>query len=338
MCMRPVASIIVPAFNAEASLSATLQSALTQTLRSIEVVLVDDGSSDMTQTIAMNAASADARMVVLVHPASLGPSAARNTAIAAARGDWVVLLDADDEMEPFRVEHLVAEAEARGLDVLADNLQLIDGASGQPMGCALDPLFMRQMHVLTLVDLLSADWPGRNRAYRGLGVAKPIIKRRLFIENAVRYDPNVRLGEDLLLYSTLILKGAKFGVTPAGNYLYSTNTPSISHRRVPTTELIEVNAKIRDLCTSRSLTSLPADLDLIDARGTALRLQVFTWSLKTRHFRLGAQMMHELGPLKLPKLLYGKLLERLKPRYTRRSKSLNCGSAEQPRTTSGAET
>ena len=305
--MNPVATIIIPGFNAAETVSATLRSALNQTVHEIEVVLVDDGSRDDTQAIAARIATGDRRLKILTHSISEGPSIARNTAINAAQGEWIVLLDADDTIEVTRVEQMVAEAEARRLDALADNLELIDGASGVRLGAALDPELMASKQLLTLKKLLAADWPGRNRAYRTLGVAKPIVRRAFLEEHGLRYDPTVRLGEDLLFYCALLVKGARFGLTPSASYHYRTNGASISTRRKPTTELVDVNDKIRALCHAGGIEAPSPLLEQLNDREAALRFQVLTWSVKAGSIPLAARMACKIGPRKLTRLLWAKI-------------------------------
>ena len=305
--MDPEASIIIPAFNAADSVAFSLRSALNQTLLEIEVVLVDDGSTDATRSLAAAIASQDSRLTVLAHPLSKGPSAARNTAVAAARGKWIVLLDADDSMATDRVEKMVAEAQARKLDALADNLELVDSSSGNRIGVAFDPGLMAHSHLMSLDELLSADWPGRNRNYRSLGVAKPILRRAFLKEHNLRYDPTVRLGEDLLFYSALLVKGARFGLTPAAQYFYRTNTTSISTRRKPTTELIDVNSKILAVCHACGMRPPSPLLDQLDEREAALRFQVLTWSVRSGSIILAARMARAIGLAKLARLLWTKM-------------------------------
>lgn len=88
-------SVIVPAYNATRTLEATVRSALAQTVRDLEVIVVDDGSRDDTPALARSIAKTDARVSVLTR-ANGGVAAARNTGIRAARGKYVALLDADD--------------------------------------------------------------------------------------------------------------------------------------------------------------------------------------------------------------------------------------------------
>ena len=306
----PSASIIVPAFNARTSIGRALSAARTQSIRDLEIIVVDDGSFDGTASYVEEIAKQDERVRLFRHKSSGGPSVARNTAISQALGRWIVLLDADDAMAPDRVESLIREAELRKLDLLADNVMLMDASTSSPIGEALNPALMRRSDSLSLTDLLRADWPGRNRRFRNLGVAKPIIRRSFLTDSAVSYDPAVRLGEDLLFYSCLVASGAQFGVTDTCGYLYTTNAETISRRRSPTLELVEVNDKIRSFVRSRRAEKGEGLIELLDEREGALRFQVLTWALKVADFSLASRMVASLPLATMVKLVGEKVRER----------------------------
>src|ERR1019366_7971915 len=104
----PLVSILIPCYNGAPWLAATLESALTQTWRNTEVILVDDGSTDDSRAIAQGFAP---RGVQLIAQPNAGDSAARNRALRAARGDYFQFLDADDLLSPGKL--------AAQLDLLA---------------------------------------------------------------------------------------------------------------------------------------------------------------------------------------------------------------------------
>ena len=89
----PTFSVIIPLYNKEAEVAATLRSALEQSLRPLEVIVVDDGSTDGSADIV---AAFRSPLVRLIRQPNAGVSAARNRAIAEARGEYVAMLDADD--------------------------------------------------------------------------------------------------------------------------------------------------------------------------------------------------------------------------------------------------
>lgn len=103
MSTIPRVSVIVPAFEAAEYIGETLASARSQTVEDIEIIVVDDGSTDETATIVERVASGDSR-VRLIRQSNGGVAHARNTAIAAARGPYVAPLDADDIWAPAKLE------------------------------------------------------------------------------------------------------------------------------------------------------------------------------------------------------------------------------------------
>jgi glycosyltransferase involved in cell wall biosynthesis len=105
----PLITCIIPVFNGERYLREALDSVFAQTYRSLDVVLVDDGSTDNTAAIA---ATYDDR-VRYVHQNNLGPPAARNMGIRAARGEFIAFLDADDLWHPEKLERQIARFQAR---------------------------------------------------------------------------------------------------------------------------------------------------------------------------------------------------------------------------------
>ena len=102
--MRPLVSILITAYNAEPWIGETLDSALGQTYSEIEVLVVDDGSTDRTLHVARS--YDDPRLSVLSQP-NAGACAARNRAIAASEGQLVQFLDADDLLSPGKIERQV---------------------------------------------------------------------------------------------------------------------------------------------------------------------------------------------------------------------------------------
>ncbi len=97
MSCNPRVSVVVPMYNAQDHLAQCLDSVLSQTLRDLELICVDDGSSDGTCRLVEERAARDAR-VRLLQQGNAGPGAARNRALDEARGEYVYCLDADDFM------------------------------------------------------------------------------------------------------------------------------------------------------------------------------------------------------------------------------------------------
>ena len=120
--MKPLVSILIPAYNAEGWIADTIGSAIAQTWPRKEIILVDDGSKDRTAEIASRFS---ARNVTVITQQNGGASAARNTALAAAQGDYIQWLDADDLLAPDKVARQMTVAEQ-----LQDKRKLYSGAWG----------------------------------------------------------------------------------------------------------------------------------------------------------------------------------------------------------------
>lgn len=98
---RPLVSVVVPTFNRAPTLQRAVESVFTQNSDSWELIIVDDGSTDETQRIVSG--FRDRRVQYLQRETNSGPSAARNTGIAAARGDFIAFLDSDDHWSPQKL-------------------------------------------------------------------------------------------------------------------------------------------------------------------------------------------------------------------------------------------
>jgi glycosyltransferase involved in cell wall biosynthesis len=131
--MKPAVSVIMPAYNAETFLHTAVESVLRQSFADLELLIVDDGSSDRTPQIARDYAARDARVRAL-EQANAGPGPARNTGFRAAAGRFFAFLDSDDEWDETFLEEQVAVLDARpDVDVVIGNARNRGGARhGQP--------------------------------------------------------------------------------------------------------------------------------------------------------------------------------------------------------------
>ncbi|MGY3499946.1 hypothetical protein ACVWYJ_000565 [Bradyrhizobium sp. USDA 4471] len=106
-------SIVVPAFNAADTIHETVVSALNQTYANIEIIIVDDGSSDSTRAVAAALTRCDSR-VRYIYKQNGGVASARNRGIADAQGNFIATLDADDLWYPTKLERQIERFEASG--------------------------------------------------------------------------------------------------------------------------------------------------------------------------------------------------------------------------------
>jgi GT2 family glycosyltransferase/glycosyltransferase involved in cell wall biosynthesis len=215
--------VIIANYNGERFLRDALASACNQTLRAIEILVIDDASSDTSVEIANKLAAEDARIRVISRETRSGPGAARNDGIAAARGQWIAVLDSDDMMHPSRLADLVREAELWNADICADDLLIFQ--DGAPPSSHLSP-HQRKLGWVTAADFVDRIY-GREPS---LGYLKPLISTAFLRTHGIRYEPELLIGEDYNLILKLLAKGAKFRLLDTLTYFYRKHGNSISHR------------------------------------------------------------------------------------------------------------
>jgi glycosyltransferase involved in cell wall biosynthesis len=121
----PKASIIIPAYNAENYIAATLDSIFAQSYSDFECIIVDDGSSDNTLAVVRN--YKDARVKVIAQPNSGGPAKPRNVGVAAASGEYIFIFDSDDIMMSQKLKTYMDIFEKNSnVDVIFSDFQVID--------------------------------------------------------------------------------------------------------------------------------------------------------------------------------------------------------------------
>ena len=127
--MTPIVSIVIPVYNTEAYLRECLDSILGQTLRELEVICIDDCSSDSSSEILAEYAHKDDRVRVFRQPENMKPGAARNRGLENARGRYVYFMDSDDLLfDPSSLKEMTKTADSNSLDLLLfSSATFVDG-------------------------------------------------------------------------------------------------------------------------------------------------------------------------------------------------------------------
>jgi glycosyltransferase involved in cell wall biosynthesis len=226
--VTPVASVVVAVRDGRETIARAVRSALDQSLRDLEVIVVDDASRDGTAAAARGAADGDARLRVLTLAANLGPSGARNRGFAAARGRWIAVLDADDAFAPERLARLVGLGEARGADMICDDLMLVDEETGAALGpmAGADGL----PETIDAAAFVRGNLPDRSNPRRGYGFLKPVLRAAFLRAHGLAYDEDMRFAEDYAFALACLLHGAAWATMRAPLYRYAVRGDSLTGR------------------------------------------------------------------------------------------------------------
>jgi glycosyltransferase involved in cell wall biosynthesis len=152
--MTPLVTVVIPAFNAAATLARAVRSVLEQTLDGVEVVIVDDGSTDETTQIAERFARQHPQVTVHRLPENTGAAGApRNVGLERAGGDYIMFLDSDDELPPRACEMLLRAAERTGADITAGRALRVDLLGRQEPQPWMPELYAQELDVAGLRDM-----------------------------------------------------------------------------------------------------------------------------------------------------------------------------------------
>lgn len=188
-------SVLIPAYNAESYLAATLESVIAQTWPNLEVIVVDDGSTDDTLTVARQYASATVRIVSQVNS---GASAARNRAFAMATGEYIQYLDADDLLRPDKIQLQLSCLQQRPSAQLSSSAWAM--FQDAPDESKLQPTILWRDYTDPVQWLVDA-W--ENGAWMQ---PSAWLTHRSLIESAGPWDEQISLHDDGEFFSRVLLK------------------------------------------------------------------------------------------------------------------------------------
>jgi GalNAc5-diNAcBac-PP-undecaprenol beta-1,3-glucosyltransferase len=135
--MEPLVSIIIPTYNREHTLQRTIESILQQTYKNIELIIVDNVSTDNT-LIMLQKYKEDQRLRVFEHTENRGVCASKNTGLEHIRGEWFTILDSDDEIVPHAIETLLKPWLEKDTEITAVTCNCIDYTTGQFTGTGIN--------------------------------------------------------------------------------------------------------------------------------------------------------------------------------------------------------
>lgn len=265
-------SVIIPVHNGEEYLAACLRSVLAQCHEHLELIVVDDGSTDGTRAILEDFGTRDPRITRL-QTDHAGASAARNAALAKARGEWIMFVDADDQLLSPCLLEAVAGCSESAVDVVTFETSSNPADIADAQEAALiarhrcvgeEPLCTRPYQVLDssylgpkiIDESFNTVW---NKAYRSAALARSVA----------RFPTGVHLGEDLLFNLSFARAASAGSHLPLLGYYYRrNNSASVTKRFVPgkLDELMLVNDALQQFASDLSSPDLIAAAGYIRAK------------------------------------------------------------------------
>ncbi|WP_296848927.1 glycosyltransferase family 2 protein [uncultured Methanobrevibacter sp.] len=210
-------SVLIPVYNAKSYIGRCAESVFEQSYSDIEFVFVNDGSTDNSIEIVLSVLkkypSRKDKVIIVDHITNRGISAARNTAIAAAHGAFVMFVDSDDWIQKDAVEQCVNKQCENDADIVSMSYVWHKKDSSQIV-CETDEGSSYKI----LYNLLTMKSTGR--------IWGRLIRRRLFYDNSVHFIEGADYGEDLMVMSKLCYFSKNYAIVLEAFYNYDNRVPS----------------------------------------------------------------------------------------------------------------
>ncbi len=211
-------SIIIPVFNKEEQLSMCLESVLNQTYRNIEVILIDDGSTDSSGIICDQTAEKDSR-VIIRHTKNSGVGNARNLGLELAQGEFIQFADADDYLDTRMTEILYSLITETDSDLVICGYHHVYGGK---ISCSVFPRNGQEMRLkdyYTLINQYRLDPVCGSPCNR-------LLRSRIIRENHLKYDVHATYAEDCKFNLMYIAHSSRFVSTSTCLYYYNMDVPN----------------------------------------------------------------------------------------------------------------
>ncbi|MFZ4796183.1 MAG: glycosyltransferase [Bacteroidia bacterium] len=229
--MTPKVSIIVPIYNVEKYLTRCMESILNQTLKDIEIILVDDGSPDSCPEICDEYARQDNRVKVK-HKKNEGLGFARNSGLEIATGEYVVFVDSDDFVKTTMLEELYNEARLKKLDILFCNYyeRNNEGNIKEVREVKLPEYYTGQEDIFRfLLNMIGAEPAFRQDRKYSMSVWHGIYLNEIIQQNKITFPSERELiSEDIFFQIKFLYKSKSIGYSSTCNYFYCENETSLT--------------------------------------------------------------------------------------------------------------
>ena len=230
MLKQPLISMIIPVYNVEQYLAECMESVLNQTYKNLEIILVDDGSKDLSPRMCDEYAAKDKRVQV-IHKENGGPMSAGIAGVEKARGEYLAFMDSDDWVDLNMIEELVKETTGNAKEMICSNYVIEKTNQSIKIKQSMKPgVYNRAAIEELLFPYLLGN---EERRIHGSRCMK-LISKGLIRENLGFADLNVSMGEDLYLIFLAVLDAQRIVVADEGYYYhYRFLESSLVHKYKP---------------------------------------------------------------------------------------------------------
>lgn len=217
---KPLISVIVPVYNIEQYIERCLKSIIKQTYVHLEIILVDDGSTDCSGKICDDYSQKDKRIRV-IHKNNGGLSDARNVGIDVAQGEYLSFIDGDDFIQKNMIEYLLNKMLTHTADISVCSYKVVYG------GCETDTFPKQSGNDIILDSYHAMEAILTTRKYGSVMAWNKLYKRELFEQSKIRYPVN-RLHEDVFVTYKLYYYSTKIVYSDIPLYFYYQRHDSIT--------------------------------------------------------------------------------------------------------------
>lgn len=241
----PLISIIVPVYNAEKYLNRCVESLIKQTYENIEIILVDDGSGDLSGKMCDEYAE-NTRHIRAIHQVNAGDSSARNAGIRIAKGEFVYFVDADDYIPYDSISQLVEEQRIQDADIV------IGMVNAEPYDRKESIAMLSEDMAFFCIDqrqyLMEHDMPQFTSKINPGSQCMKIIRKSILIEHNVWFNEKVRMHhQDTLFSMNLYANANKIILLNAPVYNYDVDIPGSMRKKLNPNKLKEADTLIRSM-------------------------------------------------------------------------------------------
>lgn len=238
MHAEPLVSIIIPVYNAEHSIRRTFESLIKQQYAQIELVVIDDCSTDNTlkliQYFKPEAESIGWTLKIISHTQNIGVATARNTGLDHAKGEYLYYVDADDYIESNAIRLLIDLANTSQADIVGCNWFLSFEENERTMN---QPGFKNAKEALDKITAGTMRW----------NLWLFLVRRSLYEKHQFRFLPRMNMGEDLMMMFKLFTKASKVAYLDKPLYHYSQSNSESLTKVYSEQHVQEVTANLEEI-------------------------------------------------------------------------------------------